>query len=219
MTTDTDRGTIRRARARGRRPLYGVLLLTACVVLGSCSLAKKTRRMFGGRVLIEVAVDPRLNEDFPVEVDLVVVYDRDLLKELQNLDAETWFDKEKEQYVNGFEKALDLHHWEWVPDRPVEPLSVSHRLGARAGVVFARYFADGDHRLTVEPFKHFHLALGETEFEVGPLKGRKALAEMEKDKKKREKQARKQAKKERKEEKRKEKEAEKEKKEDDASSP
>lgn len=184
-----------RSRRRGRGPRLVALALAAAVALSGCSVVKKTKRMFGGNVLIEVDVDPRLNEDFPVAVDLVVVYDRDLLGELEGYDAATWFEKEREAYLNGYDNRLDVHGWEWVPGRAVEPQTVAHRLGARAGVVFAHYFAPGAHRVTVEPLKHFRLDLGETDFEVGPVEGRKQLAKMEKLKKKRDKKARRQEKK------------------------
>lgn len=183
------RASIRRRRRRWRAV---ALLLAGCVGLGACSLAKKTRRMFGGSVVFEVAVDPVLNENFPLAVDLVVVYDRDLLKELEKLDAATWFEKEREQYLRSFEDRLELHSWEWVPDRPVPTQTVSHRRGARAGVVFAHYFADGDHRATVKPFKHFYLELRDTAFDVDSLEGSRARSKIEKIKKKQDRKARKQ---------------------------
>ncbi len=186
----------RRLRHRQRR--LGALLLAACIGLGGCSVVKKTQRMFGGNVLVGVSVDKRLNEDFPVAVDLVVVYDRNLLEELQAFDAATWFETEREQYLNGVDSRLEIRSWEWVPDREVETQTVSHRQGARAGVVFAHYFGEGEHRVTVEPLKHFHLDLGETDFMVRPLEGKKSLAKMEKIKKKQAKKARRQAKKQRK---------------------
>lgn len=182
-------------RCKPRQCCLGALLLVACMVLGACSLGKKTRRMFGGKVLIEVAVAESLNEDFPVAVDFVVVYDRDLLKELETLDAATWFEKERGQYLKGFDDRLDLHPFEWVPGQKVEPQSVSHRLGARAGVVFAHYFAAGEHRALVEPLKHFHLQLGEDDLETARLESGKMLTKMEKIKTRQEKKARRKAKK------------------------
>ena len=170
--------------------LAASILMAALVTTAGCSgTFTKTRQMFGGKVLIEVAVDQRLNEDFPIEVDFLVIYDRDLLAEIQKLDAETWFDDQRKQYVNSFQDRLDLYHWEWVPGRAVEPLSIRHRLGARAGVVFARYFSEGDHVATIDPLKPFHLDLGETDFEVGPLSEAKQLTKLEKIKSKREKKA------------------------------
>ncbi|MCP3959011.1 MAG: hypothetical protein GY719_14260 [bacterium] len=186
-------GASRGHRSRPR-PVPGwlalALLLAAGVGLGACSgTFTKTRQMFGGKVVIEVAVDEKLNEDFPIEVDFLVIYDRDLLAEIQKLDAATWFDDERKQYLSSFQDRLDLHHWEWVPGRSVEPQSIRHRLGARAGVVFARYFSTGDHSATIDPLKPFYLDLGETDFEVGPLSDARQLTKLEKIQTKREKKA------------------------------
>ena len=157
------------------RAVIWLLVATALAAAGCSGLTDKVRLRFGGKVRVEVVTTPDLNRDFPLAVDFVVAYDKDLFKELKKLDAQTWF-ASREQYLKDFEKEMDSHYWEWVPGRRVEPQKLRYQLGARGGVVFAHYFTPGDHRVAIEPLKGFILRLGESDFTVEPRRGRQKAA-------------------------------------------
>lgn len=145
----------------------GVALLF--LVSGGCSTGKKVRSMFGGMLPMQVDVAPDVNEDSPVAVDLVVVYDPKLVDALLKMPASEWFSK-REQFVKDHAKSVALQSWEWVPGQKVEPVSIAYRAGARKVVLFADYRTDGEHRLAVEPQQPFRLVLGPQDLAVEELR-------------------------------------------------
>lgn len=178
------------SRVRAARTL--AVLVAVALTLAACSgFTEKISRRFGGKVSFDVSLDPRLNQDFPLAVDFVVVYDKDLYKELQKKQASEWF-KEREQLRQDNEpEHLEVRSWEWVPSPHCpqcpapETQVINYRLGAQGGVVFANYFnSTGPHRRVVEPLDPFTLVLGETGMTLGPAKSKKdAKADKKKAKK------------------------------------
>ncbi len=148
------------------------MLLLASLVSSSCgagNIVARTRQMFGGDLHIEVFVDPRLNQDSPVAVELVLFEDKKLVPEVAELDARDWF-RIREQFYRDYKKGLQTPPtlWEWVPGQPVEPLVVKIQSGVKEGFLFANYMTPGSHREQIDPRKHFTLRLGEKGFRVIP---------------------------------------------------
>ena len=154
--------------------MTAVLAISALLSLASCSgFTSKASRRFGGKVRFDVELDSQLNKDFPLAVDFVVVYDKDLYAKLQKLSAVDWF-KEREVYRrDGEPKMLEVSSWEWVPPPDCASCpgpgtqTVDYRVGARGAVLFANYFNPGVHRIVIEPLKAFTLKLGEKSAEIG----------------------------------------------------
>ena len=121
--------------------------------------------MFGGQIPIQVTVSPQANEESPVAVDLVVVYDEKLLGKLLEMPAATWF-IQRPQILRDYADALTLEGREWVPGQEVSPLVIPYRAGARRVLVFADYGTEGDHRAAVDPQQPFRLILGERDLAV-----------------------------------------------------
>lgn len=174
LAPPVDRSPNRRPGSSSRTLLLG---LAALLILTACSgFTAKIGRRFGGEVSFRVELDPQLNLDFPLAVDLAIVYDEDLYKEIQKLTAEEWFAQRQQYELDDVPSKLEFHSWEWVPPCPGCPASgtqvVEHRLGARGGVLFANYFNAGEHRIVIEPLKAFFLRLGETEAKLGPAPNR-----------------------------------------------
>lgn len=126
----------------------------------SCSVKQKVRSAFGGQLPMHVIVAPDANEDSPVAVDVVVVYDRKMLDELLKLSAAQWF-AAKAQFVADHDRRIAVQGWEWVPGQKVQPISIEYRPGAKEVVVFADYHTDGAHRVVVQPQQPFRLLLAE----------------------------------------------------------
>lgn len=144
----------------------------AALAAGSCgagNIVTRTRQMFGGDLHIEVFVDPRLNQDSPVAVELVLFEDRKLVPEVAELDARDWF-RIREQFYRDYKKGVQTPPtlWEWVPGQPVEPQVVKIKSGVKEGFLFVSYMTPGSHREQVDPRKHFTLRLGEKGFRVIP---------------------------------------------------
>ena len=128
----------------------------------------KVRNMFGGQLPMQVSVAPTANEDNPVAVDLLVVYDKKVLETLLKMPASDWFSK-KQQLLNDHQDVLSRQGWEWIPGQVVEPVSIGYRSGAVRVVLFADYGTEGEHRATVDPQQPFRLVLGEREISVEKL--------------------------------------------------
>ena len=124
--------------------------------------------MFGGQLPFDVEIASDANEDSPVAVDLVFVYDKKLLETLLKTPATEWFAK-RSQFLKDHGNALAVENWEWVPGQEVERISVSYRPGARRVVLFADYVTEGEHRATADPQQPFKLVLGARDFSVEKL--------------------------------------------------
>jgi type VI secretion system protein len=109
---------------------------------------------------MQVTVSPEANEDSPVAVDVVVVYDRKLVDELLKMPASQWF-AGKAQFLADHDRKIAVQGWEWVPGQKVEPITLEYRPGAQQVIVFADYHTDGAHRAVVPPQQPFHLLLAE----------------------------------------------------------
>ena len=145
---------------------FGWLLLV--VLLGSsCSVGRKVRSAFGGQLPVQVTVMPDINDNSPVAVDLLIIYDEKLVDELLKMPATEWFAKKK-QYLADHPAVL-VRGWEWVPGQLVEPFKIEYRPGARNVVLYADYHTEGEHRAVVAPPKPFRLLLGERDLSVEVL--------------------------------------------------
>lgn len=115
-----------------------------------------------------VSVAPEANGESPVPLELVVVYDRALLEEVQQLSARDWF-RRRTQLARDYPDGFRSMRWELVPGQSLalRPLELSRR-GARAAFVFADYLTEGDHRLRIDPFRTALIELGDEEALVRP---------------------------------------------------
>lgn len=138
-------------------------LLSACVLLtpllfAGCPKKPKviTSRLPGGpkdsRLGLRVHVSPRANGENPVALDVLLVSDKELLKQLQKMSASDWFAK-REQIILDYpkEEQLVVTRLEVVPGQVIEPTLLVIKSEIRAGVVFANYFNPGEHRAVLDP--------------------------------------------------------------------
>lgn len=111
---------------------------------------------------------PEANNTSPVPVELVVAYDDELVKVLGAMTARDWF-RQRAQLRQDNPRGLRTLAWEFVPGQsvPLQPLPV-RRKKARGAFVFADFYAPGDHRVRVDPFKRILLTLREDGFSVDP---------------------------------------------------
>lgn len=123
--------------------------------------------VFGGKQRVEFRISDKLNENYPVAVDLIVVYSKDLDKELTGLTAEQWFAL-RAQYLRDFSTAdIEAFRWEWVPGQSAAAQTFKYRSGARSAIVFVSYASPGDHRVRVEaPNSSLRVILDENDFAV-----------------------------------------------------
>jgi type VI secretion system protein len=140
-----------------------VLLLTGGVSLlllfPACGVRVPLRP--ASKLTIKVAVSPQANNNNPVALDLVLVKDKKLLKELMKLSASEWFQK-RSQYRLDYPKetGLSAGSWEWVPGQVVKIEPMPMKSKPNGGLVFANYFTPGTHRAVIDPSKPIMITLG-----------------------------------------------------------
>lgn len=106
------------------------------------------------------------NRDFPIAVDLVLVNNRALLEALQTVSARDWFAR-KQQFSNDFPNGFTVVHWELVPGQVLPPTELpSGTSNVLAGIIFANYFADGEHRARVDRIEEVVVELQEDSLAV-----------------------------------------------------
>jgi hypothetical protein len=161
---------------RARAAAAAVSIALAALTAG-CPKGPKivTKRLPGGpkesKIEVTVRVDANANGGNPVALDLLLVSDKELLKELQKMSAGDWFEK-RAQIILDHPKVGDLSvsRFEWVPGQVVHLDEVRVAPEVRAAIVFANYFNPGEHRAVLDPHKDVKLTLGENKLEVSQAK-------------------------------------------------
>jgi len=152
--------------------VYGPFLLTV-ILFSSCAvpkhLARETRRI-GGHFSMQVSIADNANLNQPIAVDLVLVKDKDLLKQFSQLPATAWFDK-RDQLMRDHAAKVELVSWEWVPGEVVPEVELKINPSIDGAVIFARYSTPGDHRAVLSSFGPSQLSLDKEDFSYQPRKG------------------------------------------------
>ena len=141
---------------------FRVLCQGICLslLLGALGCGTGSRSLFGGDVAVRLDADPKINQDSPVPVELVVVYDKDLLTKLAGMTAREWFqNREQTRKDHPGDEDFVAMGWEIVPGQSMPPQTFSFASGARGGLVFADYFSDGAHRARVDPHQNLRIHL------------------------------------------------------------
>ena len=140
-----------------RRVRHG---LCALLALGALGCGTGSRSLFGGDVAVRLDADPKINQDSPVPVELVVFYDKDLQAKLAGMTAREWFqNREQTRKDHPGEDDFVSLGWEIVPGQSMPAQTLSFASGARGGLVFADYFSDGAHRTRVDPHQNLRIHL------------------------------------------------------------
>lgn len=150
-----------------RSRTWKFLLLLPFLGVGACGKTLvKTQ-------LIRFEVDDRANLNHPIAVDLVAIYDQELLKQIVALPASGWFNKRLD-LKKDYPASLLNWEWEFVPDQQAqEGLSFkvpSEIREAQGLVLFAKYISPGNHRERLERFEAVKVHLQEKEFSIVPMR-------------------------------------------------
>jgi type VI secretion system protein len=155
-------------------PLRGAVIVLCLVVLVAaqgCGIGLRTRALVGGKVRVQVFVAQAANQNNPVAVDVLMVYDKNLLKELTRMSAKDWFERREQirrDYSEG--SGFDAWEWEWVPGQNVPVQVLPLKPAAIGGLVFANYLSPGVHRGRFDPHESVAMNFLETTFTVEAVK-------------------------------------------------
>ena len=150
-----------------------LVLIFACVVFAPVLLTACFPKVIRStnKLMLKVDVSARANNNNPVALDLVLVKDKKLFKELMKISAAEWFEK-RNQYRLDYPKEIGLSagSWEWVPGQVVTIEPIPFKFKVAGGLVFANYFTPGTHRAVIDAKKPFVITLGPEDISVKPEK-------------------------------------------------
>ena len=102
---------------------------------------------------VTLSAAPGANQNSPIAVDVVLVFEDDMLERLVELPATKWFGV-RADLRKTFPKSLSYRTWELVPGQTIQLLGESFGSPRVVGVlVYADYATPGAHRLRVETLK------------------------------------------------------------------
>ena len=144
-----------------------VLASMLLFLISSCGIAARTRKLFGDKQEIKIDISAKLNEDHPIAIDLVHVYDEKLLEMLREMPAKTWFAK-RQQIKRDYRLGVGLDCWqkEWVPGQSIDDYNLPLKPKAKGAFVFANYYTPGEHRFSIDPFDDIEIYFFEKDFVV-----------------------------------------------------
>ena len=141
-----------------------ILVCFAAFLACSCMGGLKAKPM-----CLRTSIVPAANGNSPIPVDLVLIRDKALLKEIPKLSATDW-NQRREQYLRDYpeKKQLVDYRWEWVPGQQIHSLTVAMTPKPKAVYLFAGYASKGDHRARIATGKGVNLKLMADDFEAAP---------------------------------------------------
>ncbi len=124
-------------------------VVAVCLIFSAC-VAPRTG------VTLRVAVAADANDRTPIPVDVVFVWDKDVVAKVGALTAIDWFAaKPQFRQDDPTHRLLTVCEWEWVPGQAVPDINLTVPVAARRWIrgvfLFTNYRAPGAHRLTVTP--------------------------------------------------------------------
>ena len=123
-------------------------LVFAAIALVSCSSEPLPELSIDK---VSIYTEPDANQNSAIAVDLVIIYDLELVKMLGQMSAAKYFASSSQLLLDN-PTLLDIWHWELVPGQIVQDFTPPQEQGdAFAAYVFANYLTPGDHRVKVSP--------------------------------------------------------------------
>jgi type VI secretion system protein len=146
-------------------------LFLAGIMLCSCGTGIRMRALLGGKLQVTTDVSVKANENNPIAVDLILVYNEKLLEDLIKMPSKEWF-KQKYQIRRDYpeEEGFEFRSWEWVPGQQIPIQVLPLKPAAKAVLIFADYLTPGPHRSRTDPFSDIVIHLGEKDFYVETVK-------------------------------------------------
>ena len=142
--------------------LHLALLALVGGLLTGCTPAIRADR-------VDIIATPKTNNNSPVAVDVVLVYDDAVLQKLTAVPAAGWFDKRTQFQLDAPTQILVVAQLEVVPGAQVSvDLSWEERRKATGGLAFINYPTPGDHRLRIDQLEQIRIELLDKDFRLLP---------------------------------------------------
>lgn len=119
------------------------------------------------RLRVSVEAEPGANNDSPIALAVLVVYEERVLRELTGLTASEWFEQSEQRLRDNPDfQDFDLVQWEVMPGQAIPEVDMQLQERVSEGLVFADYYAEGDHRIRFNTSKRILIVLGPNDFNV-----------------------------------------------------
>lgn len=138
----------------------------------------------GGPKIMKVGLQAEVeaNQNSPIAVAVLAVYDKDLFKELSKLSAKEWFEQEEQRLKDNPDQTLFTHKsWEILPlQRVREEWMALRDEDDIKGLVFADYTGEGKFRMRFDPLARVLINLSKNDFQVVVLEASSKSAKLPK---------------------------------------
>ena len=119
------------------------------------------------RLRVRVDVDANANQNSPIAFAVLVVYDKAVFVELGKLTAAEWFQQSDQRLRDNPDMSqFDVIIREWMPGQKIATIDMKLQGKECRGLVFADYYAEGDHRMRFNPESGILVVLGEEGFSI-----------------------------------------------------
>jgi len=125
-------------------------LILSASILSACSSSTEVSPELSVSA-VTLYAQPDANQNSAIAVDVVLVYDNELLGSISKMPASSYFTASNQLRLDN-PSLLDVWRWELVPGQVVSNFPISSDKGsAYGGIVFANYLTPGDHRIKISP--------------------------------------------------------------------
>ncbi len=139
-------------------PLIAVMGLSACSLFTPSPIPPIYLKE------VNLSLDSDANSNSATAIDLLIVYDPDLLKVLLGLEAKDYYSIVK-QVKQDYPELADILHWELTPGQVIKNYPINLRSDDPQGVVmFANYYAPGPQRVRIGSSKIIHVHFKANDF-------------------------------------------------------
>jgi len=147
---------------------FGVILCTPLASCGDGAL-QGAIKMDQAKVWLEKVrfkVSPKVNQDSPITVHLIIIYDDGVMGQVSGMTAEQYFEGES-QLRKDHANDIDIVTWEIVPGQEVddETIAMTKAYG-KGAFVFARYSTPEAHREGITDEQEITIHLDEKDFYI-----------------------------------------------------
>lgn len=159
------------------KSIFTIFLLSCFFTLSGCGIRPRN-------VEVRTNIASMANQNEPVAVDLLLITDKQLVKDLLKVPANEWFAK-RNQYKQDYpDQLIEGGSWEWVPGQniPIQMLALTERNKVvrkvipkrfqkiQAVIIYANYSTPGAHRVRLAPYQDIKINLMENDFTVELVK-------------------------------------------------
>lgn len=122
------------------------------------------------KLQVSLRAEEGANQNAPIAVAILVIYDENLFTELSRLSAGEWF-QQASQYMKDNPESIsfDVVNWELLPGQEIKQTKISLQDRPSRGLVFSDYYTGGRHRARFKPERRILVLLGKKGFDVVDL--------------------------------------------------